>query len=150
MAAIFLKQAKADELLRIEKLVINPQNIIRRKNTGITSDILLRSTNRREKFVVSYRQHSINMSKRNHHFRTQRAIGLTRLDLDGPSHRNPDGMEIGSRHLHLYREDYALRWAYDVPTDKFSNLDDFLVTLQEFLRFINVIKLPDIQRDFLL
>lgn len=88
----------------------------------------------------------INLSKRNYHFRARQVIGLARLDLDGPPHRNPDGVEIGPRHLHLYREGFALKWAFEIPESQFSNLDDAAVTLEDFMRFCNVVEFPRIRR----
>lgn len=43
---------------------------------------------------------------------------LVRLDINGPEHINPDGTKVGRNHIHIYKEGYADRWAYD--TDKFG------------------------------
>ena len=56
-------------------------------------------------------------------------------------------MEIGARHLHLYREGYALKYAYEIPADKFKNLDDAFQTLFDFMEFCNIIRLPRIRRS---
>ncbi len=69
-----------------------------------------------------------------------------RLDFGGAPHRNPDGEEVGSPHLHLYREGYGDKWACPVPPDHFSNLDDLWLTLQEFMRFCNIAEPPFIKR----
>ena len=84
-------------------------------------------------FILSYRGHTINLSKRSHHLRTQKVIGLARLDLDGPRHTNPDGKQIGKRHLHLYRENFDLKWAFEVPSEYFKNLDDPYRNVYRFL-----------------
>ena len=70
------------------------------------------------KFILNYRKGRIDISKRNHHFRGRNMVGLARLDLDGKPHRNPDKTEVGPRHLHLYREGYNLKWAFEIPRQK--------------------------------
>ena len=112
---------------------------------GGSIEILLKSQHGQENFILNYRRSSINLSKRNHHFRKQ-TIGLVRLDIGHP-HRNPDGKEVGFKHLHLYKEGYdTLRWAYDIPTKDFSDLDDVEQTIEDFLKYIHVINIPNIQR----
>jgi hypothetical protein len=145
MSDLLLTQSEADALLAIEKTRINNDHI-KLPDLGGAIDIPLRSHDYREEFILSYTKHKINLAKRNHHLRGRKIIGIARLDLDGPPHRNPDGKEIGSRHLHLYREGYGLKWAFDIPKDKFINLDDAYQTLQDFFRYCNVIQLPSLAR----
>jgi hypothetical protein len=71
---------------------------------------------------------------------------LVRLDFGGAPHRNPDGEEIGSPHLHLYREGYGDKWAVPVPEDRFENLSDPWQTLEDFMRYCNVVQSPMIRR----
>jgi hypothetical protein len=141
-----LSQAEADALLAMEKLPIH-NNLIDLPDLGGTIEIQLRSQNTREEFNVNYRRGAISLSKRNHHMRARQVIGLARLDLDGPPHRNPDGQEIGSRHLHLYREGFDLKWAFEIPSIKFPNLDDAYQTLEDFLRYCNMVQLPNFRRS---
>jgi hypothetical protein len=145
MTELLLTQKEADVLLAMEKTALGT-SLIDLPDLGGTVDILLYAEKGREEFVLNYTRHSINLSKRNHHFRARKVIGLARLDLDGPPHRNPDGQEVGSRHLHLYREGFGLKWAFEIPDNSFSNLADSFVTLEEFLIFCNVTKLPNITR----
>lgn len=145
MTDLILTQEEADALLAIEKISLEA-NLINLPDLGGVIDIFLHTENEREEFILTYTRHSINLSKRNHHIRARKIIGLARLDLDGPPHRNPDGQEIGVRHLHLYREGYGLKWAYEIPQSHFSNLDDSFTTLEEFLIFCNVTKMPNITR----
>lgn len=46
--------------------------------------------------------------------RARESIVLARLDFDA-KHRNPDGTVVGVPHLHLYREGYGDKFAYEVP-----------------------------------
>lgn len=97
---------------------------------------------KREEFVFNYTRHTINIVKRNHNFRTHEVIGLARLDIDGPPHRNPDGQEIGPSHLHLYREGFQLKWALEIPQDLFPNFSDPAKTFEDFLRYCNAKSFP--------
>lgn len=76
--------------------------------------------------------------------RARTKIRLARLDIGGRPHRNDDGTVIEPPHLHLYREGFHDRWAITPPPDKFSNLADLQVTLNEFMRFCNIVRPPDI------
>ncbi len=73
-------------------------------------------------------------------------IVLARLDFAGPPHRNPDGEEVGSTHLHLYREGYGDKWAYPVPAERFPNLRDPWLTLDDFMRYCRIVEPPRIRR----
>lgn len=145
MAEILLTQTEGDALLAMEK-ISTATEAMDLPDFGGTLDLTFHSRNGPEEFIVNFTRHTINLSKRNHHMRAKKVVGLARLDLDGPPHRNPDGEEIGARHLHLYREGFGLKWAFDIPDDKFTNLDDTFQTLQDFLSFCNVVQMPDIRR----
>lgn len=69
-----------------------------------------------------------------------------RLDFGGAPHRNPDDQEIGSPHLHLYREGYGDKWAFPVPIEHFPRTSDLWETLEDFLRFCHVTIPPRIER----
>lgn len=145
MSELILTQKQADALLAMKKITQSDE-LVSLPDLGGTVDISLYAEEDRKEFILNYTRHSINLSKRNHHFRAHKVIGLARLDLDGPPNRNPDGQEIGPRHLYLYREGFGLKWAFEMPDNKFSNLTDSFITLKEFLIFCNVIKMPNITR----
>ena len=140
-----ITQSEANALIRMHKVPVNDK-LIDLPDFGGEIEILLKSQDRQEDFILNYRRGKINLSKRNHHLRGRQVIGLVRLDLDGPPHRNPNGQEIGPRHLHLYRAGYGLKWAYEVPTTDFSNLDDTYETLEDFLRYCYIIKIPNFNK----
>jgi len=70
---------------------------------------------------------------------------LLRLDVDGPPHQNPDGEEMPSPHLHVYREGYGDKWAVPVPAE-FTDTSDLVCTLRDFMKYCNVQECPSIQR----
>ena len=71
---------------------------------------------------------------------------LVRLDFGNQPHRNPDGDEVPSPHLHMYREGYGDKWAIQVPADRFPNLSDMWLALGDFMRFCNIVDRPNIIR----
>ncbi len=70
---------------------------------------------------------------------------LARLDSGGAPHRNPDGREVGSPHLHLYRERCGDKRAFAVSPDTLPNLDDPRLMLDDFMRFCNISEPPFIR-----
>jgi len=74
----------------------------------------------------------------------QNVVILARLDFGGAPHRNPDSEEIACPHLHLYREGYGDKWAVPLPTEIFTDINDFERTLDEFMKYCNVATLPKI------
>ena len=78
---------------------------------------------------------------------TTHSVILARLDFASP-HRNPDGTTVGVPHLHVYREGYGDRFAYEVPPDMLKNPDDPLHVFLDFLAAYNIersgiVDLPD-------
>lgn len=78
---------------------------------------------------------------------TTHSVILARLDFASP-HRNPDGTTVGVPHLHVYREGYGDRFAYEVPPGMLKNPDDPLQVLLDFLANYNIerngiVDLPD-------
>lgn len=139
-------QREADRLLGMDKFAANDDNY-QFPDFGGKLSIELINAAEKEEFVLNYTRGSINLQKRNHQIRGHKVIILARLDLDGPPHRNPDGQEVGPRHLHLYREGYADKWAFPVPDGIFTDMDNAYQTLQDFMRFCKVVRLPKIERS---
>jgi hypothetical protein len=73
-------------------------------------------------------------------------VVLVRLNFGGAPHRNPDGEEIDSPHLHLYREGFGDKWAIPVPGDVFGDVTDQWRTLQDFMQYCNIAEIPLIRR----
>jgi hypothetical protein len=140
-----LTQTEADALLAMEK---------RRSDTteweypdlGGRVSVPLVSIDGREWFFLDLRRARIDLAKGTYQNRGRQVAILARLDFGGAPHRNPDGEEVGSPHLHLYREGFGDKWAYPVPLDRFPNLSDPWQTLEDFMRFCNVVEQPNIRR----
>ena len=103
----------------------------------------------REKFLLDIRRGRFNFAKATYQNRARVDIVLARLDLGGAPHRNPDGVEVPSPHLHLYREGYGDKWARPLTTEEFSDIDDLWQTLHDFMKFCNIVKKPKIQQGLI-
>ena len=133
MANSDLTQAEADALMTLKKCRIDKTEW---DNPGLGGRITLPliSTDRHEPFLLDLRRGRIDLAKGTYQDRGRQVVVLARLDFGGAPHRNPDGEEIASPHLHLYREGYGDKWAFPVPSDRFANLDDPRLTLEDFSR----------------
>jgi hypothetical protein len=100
--------------------------------------IPLTSEDRREQFTLDISRGRIDLRKGTYQNRVRKVFVLVRVDFGGQPHRNPDGVEIACPHIHLYREHYADKWAFELPTDVFSDASDLLLTLDDFLRYCNI------------
>ncbi|MEX1123117.1 MAG: hypothetical protein WED82_13325 [Balneolales bacterium] len=103
------------------------------------------TVNGKEHFLIDVnRKGSIKIKKATYQTRYLKYIPLLRLDINGPSHTNPDLEEIPCPHIHIYREGHDDKWAYPLPKN-FSNPDDLIQTLKEFLMYNNIKDIPYIQ-----
>ena len=89
---------------------------------------------------------TIKLKKYTFQTRYSKRVVLVRLDMDGPPHRNPDGTKINCPHIHVYREGYDDKWAYPLPSDKFSNPADVWKTMGDFMDYCNIIGKPEINK----
>ena len=145
MAEINLTQAEADALLALAKHRVDTTAWDYPTPGGKVS-IPLVSADRRENFLLDLSRGRINLAKGTYQNRGRQVVILARLDFGGAPHRNPDGGEIGSPHLHIYREGYGDKWAIPVPSDQFTDLADLWQTLQDFMRFCNIVEPPIIRQ----
>ncbi len=144
MAEIHLTQAEADALLAMEKHRVDTSQYDYPALGGAIRIPLL-SPDKRESFVLDVSRGQINLKKGTYQNRARGVVILARLDFGGQPHRNPDDAEIGSPHLHLYREGFGDKWAFPLSEDTFPHLTDPWATLQDFMRFVNITVPPDIR-----
>lgn len=145
MAQSDLTQAEADALIALEKHRTNEQDWDFPLG-GESISVPLQSADGREQFLLDLSRGRIDLRKVKMQSRGRQIVVLVRLDLAGPPHRNPDGQEIGTPHIHVYREGYADKWAFPVPGNNFGDLADVWATLVDFLRYCNVTRAPRIHR----
>jgi len=145
MAEINLTQSEADSLIEMEKYRIDDTQW---NYPGLGGSIIipLASRDKRENFLLDISRGKIDLLKGTYQNRSRQVVVLVRLDFGGQPHRNPDGEEIPSPHLHIYREGYGDKWAMPIPIERFPNIDDLWQTLQDFINYCNIIQPPIIQR----
>ena len=144
MSSIDLTQEEAGALIEMEKHTIDEKKPWDFPGLGGKINIPLIGVNKRENFFLDISRGKINLQKGNYQNRAQVCITLIRLDFNGPAHRNPNGEEIQCPHLHLYREGFGLKWAFEVPEDKFKNLSDLWILLEDFMNYCNITRKPNI------
>lgn len=106
----------------------------------------LQSIDGRERFALTAVRGNINLVKGSYQNLYGGATALVRLCFNGAPHRNPDGVEIGANHLHIYREGFGYKWAWPAPEAHFTNIDDLWLTFEEFMRYCNITDPPNIRR----
>lgn len=145
MTDIHLTQAEADALIALAKHRVDATEWGYPDFGGAIS-IPLVSSDRREQFLLDLRRGRIDLARGTYQNRSRQVVVLVRLDFGGAPHRKPDGEEMGSPHLHVYREGYGDKWAVPVPGDQFTDLGDPWRTPEDFMRFCNIVELPNILR----
>lgn len=142
---INLTQAEADALVEMEKhRVANDRSVFPMGGQSLTAP--LQSANKREHFLLDLSRGRIAVMRVKMQTRGRKVVVLIRLDLGGAPHRNPDGEEISTPHLHRYREGYGDKWATPVPSAAFRDTGDVWATFEDFLRFCNITQPPHIER----
>lgn len=145
MTEINLTQTEADLLIEMEKYRVDDA-LWNYPSLGGSITIPLFSGDKRENFLLDISRGKIDLLKGTYQNRSRQVVVLVRLDFGGQPHRNPDGNEIPSPHLHVYREGYGDKWATPIPVERFPNIGDLWQTLQDFLNYCNIIQPPIIQR----
>ncbi len=141
---IELTQAEADQLLAMEKQRKSDELY---KFGALRLEIPLESADHREHFILDIGRGRINLLKGTYQTRARQAVILARLDFGGAPHRNPDGAEVSSPHLHVFREGFADKWAQPLPAGQFSDADDPWLLLEDFLKFCHVTHPPAFDRE---
>jgi hypothetical protein len=138
-----LSQIEADSLLATEKMR-STTNALHWPMLGGKLSVPLQSPDGREEFILDISRGTIKLSKLTLQNRARETVILVRLDIDGPPHRNPDDTEVSCPHLHIFREGFADKWAFPVPTESFTDLSNKEITLADFSRYCNVTQALDL------
>lgn len=145
MAEFILSQTDADSLLAIEKHRVDDKPY-KFPVGGQNLSINLNSFDKRELFILDIYQGRLNLAKVKFQNRVKQVIILVRLDIDSSPHRNPDNVEISKNHIHLYKEGYGDKWAYEIPSRQFPRINDIYLTLDDFMKYCNITKPPYITK----
>ena len=145
MADIILTQEEANALIALEKHRVDDQ-WMDYPGLGGTIRIPLTSTDKKENFSLDITRGRIDLTKGTYQNRSRQVVVLVRLDFGGQPHRNPDGEDISSPHIHIYREGFGDKWAFSVPEADFRNLSDLWQTLPDFMRYCHITETPFLHR----
>ena len=145
MSDTHLTQAEADALLEMEKRRAN-EDASDYPALGGRLTVSLVSLDRREDFLLDIGRGKISLSKVTYQHRARTVVILVRLDMNGARHCNPDGEELDTPHLHLFREGYGDKWAIAARLEAFPNLQDIWAALQDFMRYCHVVEPPHIRK----
>lgn len=140
-----LDQETADALIAVPKVRTNDEASYC-PGPGDRLSLPLLSSDGRESFLLDIRRGRMDLRKGTYQNRARQVVVLVRLDFGGAPHRNPDGEEVPSPHLHIYREGYGDKWAFEVPSDQFTEIQNLWQTLQDFMRYCNIVDPPNILR----
>jgi hypothetical protein len=144
MGDSFISQAEADALFAMPKVRVN-DDTHEYSGAGVQLSIPLLSKDQRENFELDiWRSGNIQLKGR-YQNRSRHIIILARLDFGGQPHRNPNDTEVASPHLHLYREGFGDRWAFNLP-NCFTTPNNLWKTLQEFMKHCNIVEPPIIDK----
>lgn len=137
-----LSENEIDVLLKTEKHCIETKKYSFPQLGGKIS-IPLFSENKQEEFLLDISRSRIEVSKTTYQNRARKTIILLRLDIGSAPHRNPDGQEISSPHLHIYKEGYGDKFAYPLPKE-FNLCSDSIDYLNTFMDYCNIVLKPNI------
>ena len=138
-----LTQSEADALMRMEKYRVD-DTAHPFPDLGGHIEIPLQSSNQREVFSLDISRRRIALTTK-YQTRGRQSLVLARLDFNAP-HRNPDDSEVGVPHLHLYREGYGDKWAFEVPEGVLNNPSDAWQVLVDFMAYCSIVQPPEIKR----
>jgi len=145
MADVNLTQDEADLLIAMKKYKVNDDKWDY-PGLGGSVTIPLVSEDKRENFLLDIYRGRIDLVKGTYQNRSRQVVVLVRLDFGGQPHRNPDGLDVPSPHLHIYREGYGDKWAAPVPPDKFPNVTDLWQTMNDFMLYCNIVEQPNLNK----
>lgn len=101
-------------------------------------EINLFSEDNKNEFVFNITRSRIALTKITYQNRTRGTnFVLTRLDLNGNPHSNPDGQKINCPHIHYYVEGFSDKWAKYLP-DLENHTNDLYYCIRYFLDYNNI------------
>lgn len=139
-----LSQKEADSLFKMEKQrEFNVEYEF--PQLGGKTLVPLMSLDEREKFIFEIERGRINRLRIKYQTMARKVFILVRLELDGPTHQNPDGEEVPTPHIHMYKEGFGDKWAYPISKQSFTNIEDPVQSLKDFMNYCNITHRPVIK-----
>lgn len=138
-----LTQAEANALIAMAKQFVSSAPISIPPGADDTYELV--GANIKERFLLDVWRGSRRIAKLKYQTRARKIFVLVRLDIDGAPHTNPDGMTLGGTHIHLYRERYEDKWAFQPDPTLFTNLSNIQQSFGDFCGFCNAQGPPPFQ-----
>jgi len=91
-------------------------------------------------FKLDLRKNKIELKVMNCNIRANDCFVLARLCVNDREHKNPDGIKVGETHLHIYKEGFNDRYAYNPEDHGFSDFDNVPALILQFADFCKIDK----------
>lgn len=106
-----------DSLMLLQKSFLHPKSVKlphdKQKKVFHVSSVGTKDT-----FLLDcHRQGTYEMKLMNQ-MRYGKDFPMVRLEINAPPHMNPDSYVTSRNHIHIYKEGYGMKWAYEL-SDKF-------------------------------
>lgn len=137
-----LTQMEADTLFGMPKEFRSAPSL--EVGAGVDVAHELDSMDRSESFILDVRVNRLRLVKYRYQNRGRRVYILARLCINGPPHTNPDGVRLGTTHLHRYREGYEDKFADPIDPSIFADISDRAATLRAFCTLCSINTVPPI------
>jgi hypothetical protein len=160
--AHFITQQDADFFFEMEKFPEENKEY-QFPSSGQKLTLAFCSSDKRENFLFDIYRGSIRITKITYQNRVRKSYILRRLDLDGPTHVNPEveviplsflepynGKEIPTPHLHIYVEGYGEKWAIPATDLLVTENKDIFEMMEQFFTYCHVKQLPIIIKTLLI
>lgn len=133
-----LTQEKFNELMSLEKFIEAKKYLLpgqNEKNSVSVSDV-----NGYEKFILDVNRKGSFENKCTIQTRyiNEGTTIIVCLDINGPEHMNPDGRILSRNHIHIYKEGFEDKYAYDLDEfdwDLFQNIFSLILLFADYCRY---------------
>ena len=134
-----MTDALFDELIKLAKEFKNPNQVKLPMENEKKVFPLLSSDSNHDFFVDYHRSGTIELKSKTQ-MRDGKSIPLVRLEINAPPHMNPDGTLTSRDHIHIYKEGYDLKWAYELPAifNQTIVLNNHLELFTTFCKYCNI------------
>jgi len=143
-----LTQSEADALIAVSKQFVVPTATVS-VAPGSDATHELTDSSEEERFLLDLARGRRKTVKLKFQTRAKKVVVLLRLDLNGAPHTNPDGQSVGPTHLHIYRESYEDKWAYELGSQDLGDASNGPASFRDFCRLANVGDPPTLQEGLL-
>lgn len=141
----YLTQSEADVLIAMDKYRVD-NKFWNYPPHGSKVLIPLKSADEQERFFLDINRRNRDELKVTYQNRARTSEILFRLCIRDTPHRNPDGEEIESPHIHIYREGYGDKWAVPIPSAHFdTDPTDTGRMFYDFMRRCNIVQPPNMR-----